>query len=80
VKRRASGFEAAFYAKTSADGRFTIIHRVGRGTFYIRLKAYRDDVTTSSCADHSLAPGGCGSTTQNGFGLEGTPATVRIHS
>lgn len=80
VKRRARGFKAAFYAKTSADGRFTIVHRVGRGTFYIRLKAYRDDVTTSSCAGHSLAPGGCVSTTRNGFGLEGTPASVRIHS
>jgi hypothetical protein len=80
VKRRARGFEAAFYSRTRADGRFTIIHRIGRGTFYVRLQAYRDDVTTSSCAGHSLAQGGCVSTTENGFGLEGTPATVRIHS
>jgi hypothetical protein len=80
VKRRTRGFEPAFYARTRADGRFTITHRIGRGTFYVRLRAYRDYVTTSKCAGNSPAPGGCVSTTRNAFGLEAFPATVRIHS
>jgi hypothetical protein len=78
VRRRSRGFEPALYARTHADGRFTIVHRIGRGTFYIRVRAYRDDVTTSTCARHSSAPGGCVSTTRNGFGLAATPPTVRI--
>ena len=79
VKRRARGFEPAFLSKTRADGRFTIIHRIARGTFYVRVRAYRDPVTTN-CGGKSSAPGGCVSKTLNGFGLEGIPATVRIHS
>jgi hypothetical protein len=80
VKRRTRGFEPAFFARTRADGRFTITHRIARGTFYVRLRAYRDPVTTSKCSGSSSAPGGCVSTTRNLFGLEGIPATVRIHS
>jgi hypothetical protein len=80
AKRKIRGFEPAFFARTRADGRFTITHRLGRGTFYVRLRAYRDPVTTSKCAGPSSAPGGCISTTENGFGLEGIPATVRIRS
>jgi hypothetical protein len=80
VRRRSRGFEPALYAKTHADGRFTIVHRIGRGTFYIRVRAYRDDVTTNTCGSHSSAPGGCVSMTRNGFGLTATPAAIRIHS
>ncbi|MDX6368638.1 MAG: hypothetical protein QOG93_140 [Gaiellaceae bacterium] len=80
VKRRTRGFEPAFFARTRGDGRFTITHRIGRGTFYVRVRAYRDPVTTSKCGGHSSAPGGCVSTTRNGFGLEALPAMVRIHS
>jgi hypothetical protein len=80
VRRRTRGFEPAFFARTRADGRFTITHRIERGTFYVRVRAYRDPVTTSKCGDPSSAPDGCVSTTRNGFGLEALPATVRIHS
>jgi hypothetical protein len=80
VRARKGGFDAAFKARTRADGRFTIVHRIGRGTFYIRVQAYRDDVTASACAGDSTAPGGCVSTTRNGFGLVATPAAVRVHS
>jgi hypothetical protein len=80
VRRRRRGFEPALHARTHADGRFTIVHRIGRGTFYIRVRAYRDDVITNTCAGNSSAPGGCVSTTRNGFGLAATPATIRLHS
>jgi hypothetical protein len=80
VRRRTRGFEPAFHARTRANGRFTITHHVGRGTFYVRLRAYRDAVTTGNCGGHSPVPGGCVSTTRNGFGLAGIPAAVRIHS
>jgi hypothetical protein len=79
VKRRARGFDAAFHARTRSDGRFTIVHRIRRGTYYVRVRAYRDDVTTNSCAGASSAAGGCVSTTRNGFGLEAKPAAIRIH-
>jgi hypothetical protein len=80
VRRRRRGFEPALYAKTHADGRFTIVHRIGRGTFYVRVRAYRDDLVRDTCAGNSSAAGGCVSTTRNGFGLAATPAAVRIHS
>ncbi|MDX6412941.1 MAG: hypothetical protein QOH23_351 [Gaiellaceae bacterium] len=80
VRRRIRGFEPAFVARTRADGRFTITHRIGRGAFYVRVRAYREPVTTSKCVGPSSAAGGCVSTTRNGFGLEALPATVRIHS
>jgi hypothetical protein len=79
-RSRRRGFEASFYARTRSDGRFTIIHRIGRGTYYVRVRAYRDDETANTCAGPFSAPGGCVSTTRNGFGLEATPAAIRIHS
>jgi hypothetical protein len=81
VRNLRRGFEPALYGSTRADGRFTIVQRVRRGTFYVRVRAYSDprDVTATACAGAS-APGGCVSATQSGFGLEATPAAVRIHS
>jgi hypothetical protein len=82
VKRPRIGFVPALYTNTRADGRFTIVGHVRRGTFYVRVRAYADprDVTASGCADGSAVPGGCVSATRNGFGLAATPASVRIHS
>jgi hypothetical protein len=78
VQRPRRGFEAAFNGRTRADGRFTILHRIGHGTFYVRVRAYRDDVTTTNCGNASSAPGGCVSTTRAGFGLVAMPAAARI--
>jgi hypothetical protein len=63
--------------RSRADGRFTLTHRLGRGTFSVRVNSYSEqrDVTTSECAG-----GGCSSATEMILGLQAEPGTIRVRS
>jgi hypothetical protein len=80
AKKRMGGFD--LYGRTRADGRFTLIHRLGRGTFFVRVNSYPDqrDVTAGGCAAPSAAAGGCVSATKMILGLQAAPATIRVRS
>jgi hypothetical protein len=80
AKPRTSGVD--FYGVTREDGRFTLVHRIGRGTFLVRVRSYPDqrDVTATGCTGPSSAAGGCVSATQMIVGLAARPAFVRVRS
>jgi hypothetical protein len=72
-KRR--GFTITGYSR--ADGRFTLNHRVGRGTFAVRVKTepWGHDITARECAS-----GACTSATEMILGLQAAPGTIRLRS
>jgi hypothetical protein len=80
TNRRRRGFD--LYGRTRADGRFTLIHRLGRGTFFVRANSYPEqrDVTASECAAPSSAADGCVSATEMILGLQATPGAIRVRS
>jgi hypothetical protein len=59
------------------DGRFTLSHRLGRGTFAVRVNSEPEarDVTANECAR-----GACISATAMILGLQAAPGTIRVHS
>ena len=64
--------------KADPDRRsFTLSHRLGRGTFLVRVKSYPEqrDVTASECT-----AGGCASATEMILGLQAAPGTIHIRS
>jgi len=76
------GRDFALHRRTRADGRFRLIHRLGRGTFFVRVNSYAEqrDVTASGCAPPSSAPGGCVSATKMILGLQAAPGSIRVRS
>jgi hypothetical protein len=74
-----TGEGRAFIIKghSRADGRFMLSHRIGRGTFSVRVNSYPEerDVTASECAE-----GGCASATEMILGLQAAPRPVRVRS
>jgi hypothetical protein len=63
--------------RSRADGRFTLSHRLGRGTFLVRVNSYPEqrDVTASECT-----AGGCASATEMILGLRAAPGTMHVRS
>jgi hypothetical protein len=62
---------------SGADGRFTLTHHLGRGTFFARVNSDPEqrDVTASECAG-----GVCASATEMILGLQAAPGTIRVRS
>jgi hypothetical protein len=60
-----------------ADGRFTLSHRLGRGTFTVRVNTVPEDrdVTATECGG-----GACTSATKMILGLQAAPGTIRVRS
>jgi hypothetical protein len=69
------GFTVTGYSR--ADGRFTLSHRLGRGTFAVRVNSEPEDrnVTAQVCAG-----GACTSATEMILGLQAAPGTIRVRS
>jgi hypothetical protein len=60
-----------------ADGRFTLSHRLGHGTFFARVDAYAEqrNVTTHECAG-----GSCASANETILGMQAAPGTIHVRS
>jgi hypothetical protein len=60
-----------------ADGRFTLIRRLGRGTYSVRVNSYPEqrNVTASECAG-----GSCASANEMILGLRAAPGTIHVRS
>jgi hypothetical protein len=75
VTRSGRGFTITGYGQ--GDGRFTLSHRLGRGTFAVRVNSEPEqrDVTTDECAG-----GACTSATEMILGLRAAPGMIRVRS
>jgi hypothetical protein len=73
VTGKGRGFTITGYSR--ADGRFTLSHRLGRGTFSVRVHTQPEqrDITADECAG-----GACTSAREMILGLRAAPGTIRV--
>lgn len=65
------------HGQSRADGRFTLSHRLGRGTFSIRVNSYPEQRNVT--ADH-CSGGTCTSANEMILGLQAAPGTIHVRS